>query len=298
VLEQLRIQWAKINWSKVDWPTAIAQVTLLAFGVAGLFFHVTEPLFTHSGDWPNFDQLELLWLIPIVLGVLLPQIVEVGLPGGTSVKLRRVSDEAQEALTKAQRALDQTSLLLANWASATNLLTGWLADPHLPDATKIRRALRYCEDRMEEAAEELSVDDEPIRISVWLWDADKDGLVLVLSNEIRDEATRNYVFREGVGLLSQAFVEDRIFVFPDAPASPHYVGIPGTVPRYHGLMLVPIRYDEHPIGVLSVDRKLVAVFDEKAENTASALADFVCIALMHPAIADSLREQQQGETNP
>jgi GAF domain-containing protein len=289
VLERLRDAWSKRDWSTVDWPMAITQFVLVAFGIAGLFFHVTEPLLTHDGDWPNFDQLELLWLLPIAFAVLLPRIVEVGLPGGTSVRLRRVSNEAQEALAKAQRALDQTSLLLANWASAVNLLCGWLGDTALPDGTKIRRALRFCEDRMEEAAEELSVDDEPIRISVWLWDDEQDGLVLVLSNEIRDEATRTYVFREGVGLLSQAFVEDRIFVFPDAQASPHYVDIPGAKPRYHGLMLIPIRHNEHPIGVLSVDRELATVFDDKAENTASALADLICVALTHPAIADGLR---------
>ncbi|HEY2473556.1 MAG TPA: GAF domain-containing protein [Candidatus Cybelea sp.] len=133
---------------------------------------------------------------------------------------------------------------------------------------------------MEEARDLIAERGDRTRLSFWWFVESAGGLKLLFSDDIRDEATLNHVFRPGVGLLGQCYVECRVYNLEDAPSSIYYQRIRPHA-DYNGLLLVPVRYRtyERPIGVLSIDRGKKEAFDDNAENVGSALADLIAYAL-------------------
>jgi transcriptional regulator with GAF, ATPase, and Fis domain len=114
-------------------------------------------------------------------------------------------------------------------------------------------------------------------------------LFFMFSNDIRDERTKSFRFSPSAGLMGQAFVENRIYNIEDAPSSSFYVSIRDADIDYHGLLLVPVRALDQPVGMLSIDRRQSATFGEDAERIATGLSELLSYAFVHPRVRTLMR---------
>ncbi len=169
-----------------------------------------------------------------------------------------------------------------NWLTSVSWLNIYLQRSDVDDDAAISAVFRYCLERMEEAKEWMGDEDEAIRISLWWYDSAENELYFVLSNDIRDELTKNARFKPNSGLMGQAFAENRLYNIADAPTSAFYTPIRDSTPSYHGLLLAPVRIMDEPMGMLSIDRQQTATFSEAAENIAEGLTAQVAYAFTHP----------------
>ncbi len=276
-------------------PVAI-QVAWIAIGVALLLDHA------YSGDrdtwhslWhPVTDALTLAFVVFVLLGALINYVNEIGLPGGAKLTLRNERAAATLALdvsTSYQDIADDLADRLQSWSEDGALLNDAL-DRYGTDAEAISAiATRFCLERMEDVANLLSVDGEQARLSVWWFFESEGGLRLLLSNEIRDQQTWDYLFEPFEGLMGQAFVECRQDNIPDVRTSTQFVEIRPDYP-YRGVLLTPIvaGAGRKAVGIVSIDRTRPLAFDAIGENIGWAVASFVAQVYTHPTVRAALPE--------
>jgi hypothetical protein len=253
----------------------------IVFGVAGAVLHA---LGGAAHYWPDTDLVTMGWLGFAALGVLLPSIDSIEFPGGGGVKFQEAVAAGEEGIAGLEQALGEATELVADWLGTVAWLNTYLQRLDVDDDTALRAVFRYCLERAEDAKEWMGEADEPIRISLW-WQDQVDGdLFFMFSNDIRDERTKSFRFSPNSGLMGQAFAENRIYNIEDAPSSSFYVAIRDAQVDYHGLLLVPVRVLDQPVGMLSVDRQRRATFGDDAEKVAQGLAELIGYAFVHPRV--------------
>ncbi len=272
------------------------QITWIAVGLVLLFEHA----FSDEYDgWRNFahpitDTLTLAFIIFVLLGVLINYVNEIGLPGGANLKLRAERSTATVALevTKNYRDVaDNLANRLQSWSEDGALLNDALERFGTDGQAISAITTRFCLERMEDAASLLSFNDEQARLSVWWFFETDGGLRLLLSNEIRDQKTWDYLFEPFEGLMGQAYVECRQYNVSDVRASSHFVEIRKDY-AYRGLLLTPIvaGAGRKAVGIISIDRTRAKAFDPIGENIGWALASFVAQVYTHPTVRAALPE--------
>lgn len=196
-----------------------------------------------------------------------------------------VAAESTEDLEDAADAIGVLSDFSQDWLSQVNWLNRYLQLSSTTDDDAVRAVLRFCRERIADVSALIGEQDERTRFSVWWYSDEKDGLVFILSDDIRDDETKAFVFRRGQGIMGQAFVENRFWNLADAPASPGYVQIRKEPPDYHGLLCMPMHFGGHElVGMVCVDRALAQSFGESERDFVSALSDIIVTALTLPRI--------------
>jgi GAF domain len=269
--------------ARVPVPVQLVWVVLAAFGFIDSVFGGAGASF----PWhPIASTSALAWLVFGIIGLVVNHLAKVGLPGGGNFsfrKLQRVEQavaQSEVSVEALREVLSDYSDLMQNWLQAVNLFTEQLEKYAKTDDDVAEILAQFCLGRMEEAREVIAERGDRTRVSFWWFIQDEGGLKLLFSDDIRDEETLNHVFRPGVGLLGQCYVESRVYNIEDAPSSIYHESIPAS-PDYHGLLLVPVKSktDGPVIGVLSVDREKKEAFDENASKVAGALADLIAYAM-------------------
>jgi hypothetical protein len=256
------------------------------FGLAGALSHALGGSANH---WPDTDLITMGWLGFAALGVLLPSIDSIEFPGGGGVKFQEAVAAGEEGIAGLEHALGEATDLIANWLGTVAWLNTYLQRLDVDDDAALRSVFRYCLERMEDAKEWMGDAEEPIRISLW-WQDQADGdLFFMFSNDIRDERTKNFRFSPNSGLMGQAFAENRVYNLEDAQSSSFYVAIREAQVDYHGLLLVPVRVLDQPVGMLSVDRQQKSTFGDDAEKIAQGLAELLGYAFAHPRVRTLMR---------
>ena len=271
------------------------QIAWIAAGVLLLLDHAfsDEHDGWHSLLHPVTDTLTLAFVVFILLGVMINYVNEIGLPGGANLKLRaeRAADNALDASEKYQVAAETLANQLQSWAEDGALLND-LLDRYGHDREAISTiTTRFCLERMEDAAALLSLPGERARLSVWWYFESDGGLRLLLSNEIRDQRTWDFVFEPFEGLMGQAFVEGRQYNIADVRDSAHFIEIRADY-EYRGLLLTPIvaGAQRRAVGIVSIDRTRARRFDTIGEYIGQALASFVAQVYTHPTVRRALPE--------
>jgi GAF domain len=268
--------------ARVPWSIQAIWVALGAYGFVDNVFGSAGASF----PWhPTASSTALAWLAFGMVGLVVNHLDKLGLPGVNMSfrKLERAEKAAAEREISAdalRAVLADYSDLMQNWAQSVNLFAEELEKYGKTDDDVADILARYCLGRMEEARDLIAERGDRTRLSFWWFMDDTGGLKLLFSDDIRDTATLNHVFRPGSGLLGQCYVECRTYNLEDGPSSIYYEAIrPDS--DYHGLLLVPVRCktDESPIGVLSIDREKKEAFDDNAENVGSALSDLIAYAM-------------------
>jgi hypothetical protein len=263
------------NGSRLD---LIVRLIWIAVGVAGGVLH---SIASATDRWPNADLITIAWFAFAALGWLLPRIDTIDFPGG-GIKFRKAVQAGNEGITDLERALGEATEQTATWLSSVSWLNIYLQRADVEDDAASATVFRFCLERMDEAKEWMGAEQEAIRISLWWYDAKAKDLFFMLSNDIRDETTKTSTFAPNVGLMGQTFAENRIYNLADAPSSAFYIPIREAPVDYHGLLLVPVRIADEPMGVISIDRQQKSVFSEDAQKIAEALASLIAYAFMHP----------------
>jgi hypothetical protein len=248
----------------------------------GLFGAILHALPSARGGWPVADLVTMAWLGFAALGVLLPSISSIDLPGGGGVKFREAKQAAVEGIANLEDALADATAQLQSWMACTSWLNTYLQRADVDDEAATAAVFRYCLERMEEAKDWMGDEDELIRISLWWQDAESGELFFMFSNDIRDAATQEFRFAPNDGLMGQAFAENRIYNLDDAPASAFYVPIRKNTANYYGLLLVPVRIFDTAVGIVSIDRGEKSTFSQNAESVAEGLAEQIAYAFSHP----------------
>jgi hypothetical protein len=246
----------------------------------------------------------LAWLCFTIVALIVNSLEQVGLPGAKlsfRKRLRQVTEAAdlsQKSVAALTEVIDDYAGLLQSWTNAVNLLPEHL-ERYGVDVEKAYDILaRFCLERMEEARDIIGESGERLRFSFWWFDEDSEGLKLLFSDDIRDEATLAHVFQPGSGLMGQCFIEDRVYNLEDAPTSIYYEKIRES-PDYYGLLLVPVRARTggEVIGVLSIDRQKKETFAATAENVARALGDLIAYAI-HCVLTFQPPKAKAGSESP
>ena len=273
---------SRTNLEKIPLWVQVPWIVLALFGfVANLFGSPGASFPWH----PIWSPTALAWFGVVIVGAIINSLEKFGMPGGPQFSFRERAREANQkqqfSVEAMSSVVSEYSDLLQNWANTVNLLGEQLEKYAKTDQDIANIVTRFCLGRMEEAKDFVASEGDVVRFSFWWFDDEAEGLRLLISDDIRDEATLNFVFRPGAGLCGQCYVEDRYFSFPDAPSSIYYEKIPGVTPQYQGLLLVPVkpRTDKGVIGVLSIDRVKAEEFDDNARNVGSALADLIAFAM-------------------
>jgi hypothetical protein len=258
----------------------------VVFGLAGAVSHA---LGGAAHYWPDTDLITMGWLGFAALGVLLPSIDSIELPGGGGVKFAQAVAAGEEGIAGFEHALGAATELVAEWLGTVAWFNTYLQRRDVDDDTALSSVFRYCLERMEDAKEWMGDAGEPIRISLWWQDQGDGDLFFMFSNDIRDERTKRFRFLPNSGLMGQAFAENRAYNLEDAPLSSFYVSIRDAQIEYHGLLLVPVRVLDQPVGMLSVDREQPSTFGADAENVARGLAELLGYAFLHPRVRALMR---------
>ena len=272
------------------------QIAWIAIGVLLLVDHA----YTAGDDgwhdlWhPVTDALTLAFVIFVLLGALINYVNAIGLPGGATLTLRNERAAATLALdvsTSYHDIADDLANRLQSWSEDGALLNDALERYGTDDRAISTIATRFCLERMEDAANLLSLGDEAARLSVWWFFASEGGLRLLLSNEIRDQQTWDYLFEPFEGLMGQAFVECRQVNIPDVRTSAQFVEIRPDYP-YRGVLLTPIvaGAGRKAVGIVSIDRTRPVAFDAIGENLGWSVASFVAQVYTHPTVRAALPE--------
>jgi GAF domain len=258
----------------------------VVFGLAGAVSHA---LGGAAHYWPNTDLITMGWLGFAALGVLLPSIDSIELPGGGGLKFAQAVAAGEEGIAGLEHALGEATELVTEWLGTVAWFNTYLQRQDVDDDAALSSVFRYCLERMEDAKEWMGDAGEPIRLSLW-WQDQADGdLFFMFSNDIRDERTKRFRFSPNSGLMGQAFAENRAYNLEDAPSSSFYVSIRDAQIDYHGLLLVPVRVLDQPVGMLSVDREQPSTFGAGAENVARGLAELLGYAFLHPRVRTLMR---------
>jgi hypothetical protein len=161
--------------------------------------------------WPDTDLITMGWLGFAALGVLLPSIDSIELPGGGGVKFAEAVAAGEEGIAGLEHALGEATELVAEWLGTVGWFNTYLQRRDVDDDAALRSVFRYCLERMEDAKQWMGDAGEPIRISLWWQDQIDGDLFFMFSNDIRDERTKSFRFSPNSGLMGQAFAENRIY---------------------------------------------------------------------------------------
>ena len=270
----------------VQWPWVVS-------ALVGLGAHV---YLTTKGAFPSHplaDGITLAWLVFAVIGASANYVREIGLPGGGKLafrrlqKARRAVQEEKVSVASLRSVIGTYSSQIQSWTNAINLFTEHLRLYGKTTDDKDEIVARFCIERMEEAKELIAEADDTVRLSLWWYIEEANGLMLIFSDDIRDQKTLDYVFLPGKGLCGQCYIEGRFYNLADAPSSIYYEPIIDA-PQYHGLLLMPVQHGTgRVLGVLSIDRVKKEEFEDTAIDIGRAVSDLLAYALCHPE-ADSI----------
>ncbi|MGA7356059.1 MAG: hypothetical protein WBW76_11585, partial [Candidatus Cybelea sp.] len=211
------------NLEKIPWWVQAPWVILALLGfVANLFGSPGASFPWH----PIWSPTALAWFSIVIVGAIINSLDKFGMPGGPQLSFR---ERTRQAIQKQQFSVEAMSSvvaeysdLLQNWSNTVNLLGEQLEKYAKTDQDIANIVTRFCLGRMEEAKDFVAPEGDIVRFSFWWFDAEAEGLRLLISDDIRDEATLNFVFKPGAGLCGQCYVEDRYFNLADAPSSIYY----------------------------------------------------------------------------
>lgn len=273
------------------WPIQVPWVLL---GVTGAVMHAYDKRLIND---PNADLITLAWAGFAALGGLIHNIDEFPFPGGGAIKWKK----KQAAISSVNipellgRVTQFTELaenavgvsiklgnLVDNWTSSAGALDARLQRKETPDDDVRGEVTRFCRERMEEALDLIRPQNERARISLWWSDESRGGLTFLMSNEISDPETTSKVWTNDEGLIGHAFLEADTVQYDDAPKHIYYVPVRKEAPAYHGLLMVPVKFLNEPLGILSIDREGVGYFEDLSVQIAQSLAETLSQALTHP----------------
>lgn len=269
------------------------QIPWVLSGSIGLIVHVFMSKDSSFPFHPLADGISLAWLAFAFIGASINYVREIGIPGGGKLAFRRLQKTERAVQVEKVSAASLRSVIVSyavqmqSWMNSVNLFTEHLRLYGKSSDDKDEIVARFCLERMEEAKELIAESDDMTRLSLWWYIEEVDGLVLIFSDDIRDQRTLDHVFRPGAGLCGQCYIENRCYNLSDAPNSIYYEPII-DVPQYHGLLLMPVQHGTGRVmGVLSIDRVRKEEFGDTAIDIARALSDLLVYALCHPE-ADSI----------
>jgi GAF domain-containing protein len=96
-------------------------------------------------------------------------------------------------------------------------------------------------------------------------------------------------------MLGKAFVENRHFNEADVRNVPSYISSRGDEdPPYRAVLCEPVRWDNEPIGVITVDRSAAGFFDYLSEQVTQGLAAQCALAVkVYEATAESISNSNE-----
>ena len=244
---------------------------------------------------PVIDTITLGLFVLVAAGLVLHRIK--GLKLGEGELTFAEEQVVQQAAQVVDVAYPKTTALLRTWMiSLDSLVESYENLKDKDEAVAI--FIRFVVDRMEEAIDLIRSPEDFVRMSVWWYSEKEDRLkLLVASYEVANQNKWAYGFAPREGLLGQAFVDNAIADYDDAPSETFFKRIEKE-PNFRGLLMVPIRYHHKPVGILSVDRRKKGTFAREVEDVAVALADLIAIAATHPSfkrLVTLLPEHQASE---
>jgi hypothetical protein len=272
-----RAELSTLEGSELARIPPIIQVPWVLLALAGLGY---------SAYKDGASAVSLAWAAFTFIGLVINSLSDVALPGGGKLsfrtkfhKVQRAAEKSQESTESLERVLADYSKQLQSWTNAIVLFIEHLDKYGTSEAEIDAILARFCLERMEEAKAIIGERGDTLRISLWWYSEDEDGLRLLFSDDIVDEKTMNHLFRPRAGLCGQCFIEDRMYNLPDAPSSSYYEKIVDN-PVYRGLLLMPVKLGtKKTLGVLSIDRARKEEFNSNAENVAGALSGLLAFAM-------------------
>lgn len=255
------------------------------------FFAVLTALdsFANANPIPHPTNLGIAFASLTALFFLAPYVAKFkASPSSLDVAFREAKEIATESTDDLEAAVDVirvVSDLTQDWLSQVNWLNRRLQEADVSDEMAVQAVARFCRERLADVTKMVGGENEKIRASVWWLSQRENGLIFLLSDQIKDMETQGFVFHSGQGILGQAFAESRVWNVADAPAEPGYIKIRQEPPEYRGLLCAPIYFGGHEIiGMVSLDRERAESFDDVDQNLVSALSDVLAYALTLPRI--------------
>lgn len=266
------------------WPSwgVLAQVGLAWLGLAGATLHAF-PIASKEGDpYPVADAVTQAWLLFVIVAYFMPRITRLKLFGGelqvVREDIRELEKTRADEVAALKEAQTRSEEFLASASDSLVKLTNAIQQTQTPDDVA-KLVATYAERRMAELSSWLNLPDEKIRSAVWLYNQSSSGLRFFTSDEKFDQPTLQHVFTRGDGLISWCFEENKILSVADAQKAPGFKAIPGAR-VFHGLLLIPIRWGDKAVGVLSIDRDKAQPFDPAASRIGQVVANNIGVALL------------------
>lgn len=265
-------------------PLAI-QLPIVALAALGLFtwmFHRDEKLAT-----PIADLTTLSWLALLLIASLLHLVRGITLPGGGGFEFAEKEvikrDSAQRSSEGFLRLLGIYARQLQSWTRQAARLNDDLMQGNTEDEDA-RLVLAFCYNRMDEARLLIAEPRERVRVTLYL--LAKNGVLFqLLSNDKSAARTTAGSQRFNDGPLRKALDEDATINL----ASGGLASGPRTgAVKYRGLLLVPLRRQGRPVGIVAFERERAKRSNPEQVVVISALADILVLALSHPAAPKSL----------
>jgi hypothetical protein len=258
---------------------SLAQFALITLGLAGAagrtFFKAD---YSHT---LNLDIVTVAWLGIAAIGVILPEISEFGF-GEVKVKVKRIRRGAQDI----EQTLIEAANLAQNWSTsiAIYLMMMQKTSSSLPES-KEQIFRKYVRDRMGEA--KIFFGDragESVRIVLWLFSA-PENVIRFAGIVIGGAVPTKTVYGVGEGMVGQAFeessYEQRNFNEADARSIPSYENTRGDAdPPYKAVFCQAVRWNNQPIGMLTIDKEGATHFSNIAADIAKGLASQCAMSLM------------------
>ena len=238
----------------------IAQSVLILLGIAGAAGHAF-----FKSDYSrtlNLDIVTVVWIGLAVVGFILPEIYEFGF-GDRKFNLR-IRASAEDI---AQVLVDVANLA-QSWSTAIAIYITMMQKPsaELPES-KDEVIRKYIRDRMGEA--KLFLGDRPgelVRIALWLHfvDAKEVRFAGIVMGGAPPTKT---IYAVGEGTIGQALAENK-----DTGN--------GAEPPYKAVLCQAVRWNNQPIGMLTIDKEGEAGFSTIAADIAKGLASQCAMALV------------------
>ncbi|HEY6486563.1 MAG TPA: hypothetical protein VIX83_09295 [Candidatus Cybelea sp.] len=258
---------------------AAAQLLLIGIGVAGAMGRAF-----FKDDYSrtlNLDIVTVAWIGVAIIGFILPEISEFGF-GDVKVKVSRLRKGAEDI----EQTLVDAANLAQNWSTsiAIFLMMMQKRSADLPEA-KEEIFRKYIRDRMGEAKMFLGDDPgEAVRIVLWLFEPSEKKLRFA-GIVTGGQAPTKSVFAIGEGMVGQAFeesyYEQRNFNEVDVRNIPSYEDTRrGTEPPYKAVLCQAVRWNNTPIGMITIDKQGAKHFSTIATDVSKGLASQCAIAVM------------------
>jgi hypothetical protein len=286
----------KLPVQNVPWLIVLVALVIAGYGA---FQHAYEAPGIYPWH-PHCDAVELSWVVLFLVIALINFSEKLGLPGAGSITLRRgarVKNAAKKAIIGIEEmteSRDKLASLLQSWTDSANKLQPNFLERYGTNSNAVSNILtRYVLELMEQAQGFMAPRPERVRFSLWWYFESSGGLVYLYGTDVVDAITQNAVFKPCEGLIGQVYVDSTLYNVADAPQSLYYRKHRDD-PSYRGLLLVPVRYGNRVMGVVSVDRSAAAEFLPLAENLGLALADLIAMAYASPVATEKLPQFRYG----